>query len=362
MIDLVFYVSGHGFGHAVRSAEVIQALLRLRQDVRVHVRTLAPRWIFPEDAERIDVRPVGIDVGAVQRDSLSVDPAATVARYREHMRGEDALMEREVGELARFNPRLIVADVPALAFPIAARLGAPGVGIANFSWDWIYEPYVAADPEGGELIGRLRAQYGQASLLLRLPMHGDLSAFPTIEDIPLIARVSRVDRAALRQRLRLPAGRPLVLVSFGGFEFNGLDPEAMSRLRDYCFVTVGEPKMAPVDNQVYLPRDGYQYVDLLASVDVVLAKPGYGIVADCLANRVPLVFARRGGFREEDVLVRAIQELGLGSEVSRESLARWEIGESLGAALGRRAKASGPSLDGASVAAARLATLMADGD
>ena len=43
---LVFYVSGHGFGHASRDIEVINALHAIAPGVRLVVRTSAPRWLF----------------------------------------------------------------------------------------------------------------------------------------------------------------------------------------------------------------------------------------------------------------------------------------------------------------------------
>ena len=43
---IVFYISGHGFGHASRSIEVINAILARRPETRIGVRTSAPRWLF----------------------------------------------------------------------------------------------------------------------------------------------------------------------------------------------------------------------------------------------------------------------------------------------------------------------------
>jgi hypothetical protein len=43
------------------------------------------------------------------------------------------------------------------------------------------------------------------------------------------------------------------------------------------------------------------FSDLLAVSSVVLSKLGYGIVADCLAARIPLLWPRRRGFREDQV-------------------------------------------------------------
>jgi hypothetical protein len=45
----------------------------------------------------------------------------------------------------------------------------------------------------------------------------------------------------------------------------------------------------------------FTFSALLSSSSVVLSKLGYGIVADCLAARVPILWPRRSGFREDEV-------------------------------------------------------------
>ena len=85
--DLVLYASGHGFGHAVRCAELCRSLARAAPELRVEVRTPAPAWIFPPTVRVLARR---LDVGVVQPDSLRTDPAATLARYAEHAHEQSA--------------------------------------------------------------------------------------------------------------------------------------------------------------------------------------------------------------------------------------------------------------------------------
>ena len=67
---LVYYISGHGFGHASRSIEVVNALLALAPDLPIHIRTAAPRWLF-------DLTVRGPFVFAV----LTTDPGMGVIRH-----------------------------------------------------------------------------------------------------------------------------------------------------------------------------------------------------------------------------------------------------------------------------------------
>lgn len=350
--DIVLYTSGHGFGHAVRCAELCRALLRQDPVPTVQVRTEAPAWIFPPG---IDIVRRRLDVGVIQPDSLRIDPLATLARYAEHAEHEDALIAAEATELRAAGARLVVADIPSAAFAVAERAGVPGVGLANFSWDWIYEPYVADVPDYAPLLDRLRDQYARATRLLRLPFHGDLSVFPNIEDVPLIARRSGADRATTRRALGLPTDVPLVLLSFGGHSFGGPDVARLRQLDRYAFVmTVPKSDARSEGNLFAQPPLGGEYVDLLASCDVVITKPGYGIVADVLANRVPTLYVSRPGFREEPILAAALKMEGRALELPGAALEQWDIGPWLDRLLALDTPWSDRPLNGAEEAARRL--------
>src|SRR6185295_12109365 len=134
-------------------------------DLRIVALTAAPAWIFPGGVE---VERCVIDAGVVQPNSLQIDAKATLERYAALVDVEGPLIEAETERVRALGARAVVADVPSAAFEIAARAGVPGIALANFSWDWIYEPFVAGHPSYAALLAHLRAQYGRSSLLLRL--------------------------------------------------------------------------------------------------------------------------------------------------------------------------------------------------
>jgi hypothetical protein len=144
----------------------------------------------------------------------------------------------------------VVADVPAAAFEIAARADVPSIGLANFTWDWIYEPFLTEMPECAPLVDHLRAHYAQATLLLRLPFHGDMSAFPHIEDVPLIGRV----RAAGKSTDQLQADIKAQLEReyyYHATVIMGLDNIALKASRGRVYVTGA----VRAEGSVELPTD-----------------------------------------------------------------------------------------------------------
>ena len=92
--------------------------------------------------------------------------------------------------------------------------------------------------------------------------------------------------------------------------------------------------------------------DLVAAVDVVLTKPGYGIISECVANDTALVYTSRGHFVEYDVLVREMPRWLRCGFISNEDLlaGRWQ--PALDRALAQPAPPETLGVDGAERAAA----------
>jgi hypothetical protein len=311
-----FYISGHGFGHASRQIEVINALGARCPDVAIVVRTSAPRWLFDRTVRvPITLLPGECDTGVIQIDSLRLNEQLTVERADEFYR---TLAERARDEailLGTHAAGFVVSDAPPLGCAAAAAAGVPSVVITNFTWDWIYEGYEAQLAGAPQLLPAIRTAYRQAEAAWRLPMHGGFATFDAIVDVPFIARHARHGRDEVRRTLGLPLDRPLVLSSFGGYGVSGFDAAALDCLASYGVVIThrnasDELPNAPAGvhqlSESRLYGSGLRYEDLVAACDIVATKPGYGIVAECIANDTAVLYTSRGRFVEYDVLVEAM--------------------------------------------------------
>jgi L-arabinokinase len=362
MSHVAFYITGHGFGHATRMGAVATALAAQVPDLRLTVVSTIPRWLvdlnFPPGAT---LRARALDVGVVQQDSIRLDQAATLQAYGRLLEALPGLIREEVERLRRDAVDLVVADIPPAAFSTARAAGVPGVGITNFTWDWIYAAYVQAHPAFAYLVDRIREAYAEADCLLRLPFHGPCDAFRRIRDIPLIARPARRSRDEARAILGLDASRPLVLLSFGGFEIRGIDLERVERLDDYLFLST-QPPPRPLRN-VRLVRllDGLRYPDLVALADAVITKPGYGIVSECLVNRTRMLYTSRGEFAEYDALVAGLERYAVSAFLSNDDLLAGNWRSALEALLRRPAVWPDLPVDGAEVAAGLLRSALPGG-
>jgi UDP:flavonoid glycosyltransferase YjiC (YdhE family) len=346
-------VSGHGFGHSVRCAEVARGLLA--RGARVVVRTDAPGWLFPKAVEHVPSPGWPLDVGVAQHGGLDLDVDETRRRWAAFAPAFAARARAETAWLREYQVDVLLGDVPPLAFAAAAQASIPCLALANFGWDWIY----AVWPDFEQAIKCIRAGYGAADALLRLPLHAtDSDAFPafkTIEDVPLISRHARQSRCNVRRQLGVALEARLVLLSFGGFNALGLNLEALGQWTDYVFVvTPPVPAHLAQTNIVALTQLPDDYISLLGACDVVITKPGYGIVADCLANQVAVLFTDRGPFREYDVLAEALPRLGRARFIPRDDLLCGRLGPDLDALLETHATWTDQPMNGAAVVVERL--------
>src|SRR5690606_7892922 len=142
---IAFYISGHGFGHASRQIEIINALApRLPEGWSLVVRTAAARWLFDRTLRaRVTFLAGECDTGIAQIDSLRLDEAQTARAAAAFYATFDERVADEAGLLREHDARLVIADAPPLACAAAAAARVPSIVISNFTWDWIYEAYAA---------------------------------------------------------------------------------------------------------------------------------------------------------------------------------------------------------------------------
>ena len=205
----------------------------------------------------------------------------------------------------------MLADIPPLAFAAAQEAGLPSVALGNFSWDWIYRE-LAARPRGDD--GRRGSPRGavvraRPALLLQLPFAGDLrgpsacaSAFRWLRVVRVVARAKArqafgaegrpTRRAVLVRRFRITRQ----VARKAGIS------EDSTRGRRCAAGSSGHWTRLDVTRE-RLGSLGLVYPDLVGAADVVVTKPGYGIVTDWNSAGTRLVYTDRGDFPEYPVMV-----------------------------------------------------------
>jgi hypothetical protein len=361
-LRLLFYISGHGFGHAARDCEVLNALRLVDRGATVALRTAVPRSFLERSLDApVEIIDGETDTGVVQPDSLSVDEENTARHAADFYATFAARIAREGEIIRKFGATIVAGDIPPLAFAAAAVAGVPSVAIGNFTWDWIYAAYPQFQELAPAAIGSIADANAHATLALRLPFAGGFASMRRIEDVPLVARRATISREETRRRLQLRGEQPIVLATFGGHK-SGFPLE---RVACDGFTLIAsdyevEGPLASDTNLRVVPakalRDaGLTYTDLLAAADVAATKLGYGVVSECLANDVALLYTDRGRFVEQEVFMREMPGVMRSLHIDRHDLRRGQWANSVHELLGQPRPATKLRVDGAQVVAERLA-------
>ncbi len=320
-------ISAHGFGHAAQVVPVLNALGRLVPDLRVILRTTVPASFF-NDRLVIpwELSAVQQDVGCIQDGPLTIDVEAT---WREHERFHATWTDRiqhEVTAMKAARPDVVLADTPYLALAAGKAAEIPTVALASFTWDLILSEYVAPPPvDRSALLHAIRQSYAQADVALRMIPAPKIDIIQRIVDIGPIAEPAASARDQLATVLTLAPEERTVLVGFGGIPLTSLPFADLELLAGYRFLFDGPipPGSTKFVSTHSLP---FSFKTLMASVDVIMTKPGYGTIVEAVALQQPIVYVRRYNFADELPLVDYLHRYGRGVELSIDDFmeGRWE--------------------------------------
>jgi hypothetical protein len=355
-------ISGHGYGHAAQVVPVLNALGSLVPGLTAILRTTVPASFFRDRlAIPWEHSPGQQDVGCIQDGPLKIDIEATWAAHQHFHDTWDTRLSHEVAAMQAASPALVLADTPYLAIEAGSRAQIPTIVLANFTWDLVLKEYChASDLWQQQLIQRICLSYAKANMALRIPPAPNIDIFSNMIDIGPIASPNSPERDRLASTVALTPNERTVLVGFGGIPLTSLPLEQMEQLHPYRFLIDGPvpPGYSRIHSIETLPLS---FKTLLASVDIIMTKPGYGTIVEAVALQQPVVYVRRYNFADEPPLVDYLQRHGRGVEMSLKEFktGRWE------AAIRKADETSVPSAappppTGAAQAAAILAPYLLD--
>ncbi|WP_455370948.1 hypothetical protein [Petrachloros mirabilis] len=349
-------ISGHGFGHAAQVVPVLNALGRLVPDLRAYLRTTVPASFFKD---RLVIpwehSAVQQDVGCIQEGPLKIDTHATWLEHeRFHATWTDRL-DKEIADMQTTRPNLIVADIPYLALAAGKRAGIPAVALASFTWDLVlseYQPPPSVDTTA--LLKSIQSAYGHADLALRITPAPTLDLFGTVFDIGPVVEPAASRRTELRAHLGAAEHEQLVLVGFGGIPLESLPWMSMTAMNGYRFIVDGV--RAQTASHVHpLTSLPFSFKTVMASVDVIITKPGYGTIVEAVELGLPVIYVRRYNFADEAPLVDFLRQHGRSYELSLSDFASGNWQPALDSIRTITARANPPPCTGAYDAARQLA-------
>lgn len=355
-ISVVFSISAHGLGHLSQTGPVINRLCERRRDIAVTIRSGLTR---AQLATRVGVSfshvPVSSDFGYVMNNAIDIDMDATLERYVRLDDEWSCRVRDEARTLIQTGADLVVSNVAYLPLAGAHAAGIPSLAFCSLNWADLFEHYYRSHPRTQAILDHMRAAYNSASVFLRVSPAMPMSDFANTDTVAPIGSVGSPCRDPLRQGLHIKDSCRTVLLAMGGIEFP-VGVGAWPIQRDVVWL---------VPRGLYLARTDIRCIDeirmpfssLLASVDAVVTKPGYGTFIEAAAAGIPLLFVPRGHWPEEPYLVNWLHRNACASAISRDSLLAGDLGPAL-ASLWQNPRPSRPELGGEDAVVTRILSLL----
>jgi hypothetical protein len=349
-------ISHHGFGHLAQTAPVLDALAGQVSGLELIVRCALPREVI---ARRISTpfehHEQASDCNFVMHDSLRVDVGRSLAGYRAFHADWERRVDAEAESLARLGVSLVFSNVGYLPLAAARRAGIKCAGMCSLNWADIFRHYLGHEPGADAILAQMHDAYAGADVFLRPEPAMPMADLANAVAIPPIAQTGRARARELRDRLGLGADVRLVLVGMGGIRYRP-PVEVWPDLPGLALIVPDDWRVTRPDVHA-LADTGMPFGDVLASVDALITKPGYGSYVEAAAAGVPVMTLPRPDWPEAPYLNTWLADHGRMLGLDESDLLAGQLKESL-ENLWRLPAPPPPATRGAAVAAQRLAALL----
>ncbi len=354
-------LTAHGFGHATQAAPVLNRLRQLLPGFRLIIVTDIPRgWLadwFDGEFELVERRT---DPGMRMQGPLRVDIDATIEAYESFQHQAPAILESLQRHIRDRDVDLVIADVPWLPLVAARRERRPAVALCSLNWVDILEPLLPAEHPLAGLLEDMRGAYQGAHLFIRPDPAMPMTWLDNLHPVGHISRVGRNEGERIRQALALPGNQRLAILQFGGEA--GDASVRLPQRDDLTWLVAGPASIGGdlVSASALIERLGLRFVDLIASADLMLTKPGYSSFAEAATHGLPVLSVVREDWPESPWLLRWLSGQVPTREIGRDQLARGDFEDDLNDLLDA-GRPAGRKPDGIDTAAGELLAILKSG-
>jgi hypothetical protein len=298
---LLVDITAHGWGHLSQTAPIITALREHHPSIELVVRSGLPPELVAQRLPGIK-RHYNSDAefGLVMESPFQVKRSATLQRYQSIHASIERSIDSVTSIIAEERCEAVFTNIGYIAILAAERASVPSIACSSLNWGDIFSAYCGHLPDALPIIECMDSAYSKASLFMRLVPGLPMDKLVTHPITRPIANIGKNKRALLVETLGLKRSSTIILCSFGGML--PVAPPPFVSEQDGLII-IGPRAWSghgviPVDD---LP---IPYADVLASVDGVVTKPGYGIVSELGCTATPAIMVSRGDWPEEPCLLR----------------------------------------------------------
>ena len=303
MKRIIVYVSDHGYGHAART---IGLLRQFKLDDEIIVKNSNAFNFIKKSLPEIKVIHSQTDVGPISNlFSENSDSEKTFNLYSNWIKNEKKWIANEINYFKNKKIDLVISDISPMGIRFAKKLGIPSITIANFTWIDILNklPY---HKNKENIIEWLTESYEKVDLGIKLPLSMDLIGLKKIKKASLLYRSVTLSNDKLLKKLNLRTkpitiylgnhNKPKIKITNNGSKSNIIE------------ILSNDLK---INNKIFNYSTEAQ--NIISASNLVIAKPGYSILSECINSRCPILLIPRKNYPEDHTLCEQSKQLGIGT-------------------------------------------------
>ncbi len=346
MKRLYICISHHGLGHLAQTAPVLHALRARQPDIEFVVQSA-----LPEDqlAARLPApfvhRRDPVETALVMHDALRVDVPASRAAFTAFHTGLLQRLDALVRELDYLQIDAVLSNVAYLPLLAARRSGRPAWACCSLNWADIYAHYLGRD----EIWETMVDAYGGAAVFFQPTPSMPMAWLANRQPVGPLARHGQHRRQAISAALNIDAEAHWWLVGMGGFAWQAPPDFLPCQPRHIWLLPEDWPGPLRADQRRFSAAR-QSFMEVLASSDGLLTKPGYGSFVEAATLGLDVLYLPRGDWPESSALTTWLHAHTRAAAVSGTNSAVAEGLQRIAALPRRRI----PSPDGANAVANAL--------
>jgi hypothetical protein len=368
-------ITAHGLGHVAQTTAVLNQLdpNQVRLTIRSMASRSVLEERLPNFAvsssssssSSLTVIPYAQDAGMVMKDALHVDVAKTMEWYRtfHEPRHYQERIRHAAADLEVLEPDLLLCNVPYLSLEAAHQLWGMGGGggsgtktpaviaLCSLNWADVFYSYCAKEPGASSIYHDMLQAYSRADVFVQptpsmpmtnlhcrkkqsigpIAMQGRRRMATTTTATTTATTTTTVTTSLLSSITYELTGQMFeyfVLIGVGGMTIDNIPLEHWPRLENTCWIvpdamlfpvrSVSSPQHAPppqrpdfIAQSLLESPELFSYIDLIASVDCILTKTGYGTQTEAVVHGIPTLCIERHDWPEHVYLKQWHQDNGI---------------------------------------------------
>lgn len=308
-MNVAYYISDYGYGHASRSIAIIRKLLEKIESVHITIcHSFAETFIKDSiEDERVTFRKVKTDIGYIlDTHTLELDHEKMNQMYDYYLDNREFCIAYEVQFLNEHHISHVITDIYPHAIEAAEKLSIPSVGVSNFFWSDLYEAIVPAFK-----LKIMKQAYSKLTYFLQLDGGVNLQSEEAKVFNFFSREVEQEEVVRIRKELNLLSEETVVFYGLG----MKINHHHINQLKlwssENCKFIVSSHILIDHPNVYRIPSNYLETQNFVAASDFTITKPGWSTVAEALNGKSRLLLLERDTFIEDKATIETLKKLGL---------------------------------------------------